>query len=57
MTFEEDCIQRRQRYSSFWTAEEVVFGKLGPYLDAPTHQHACDSHFSKLYNFYPTALQ
>jgi hypothetical protein len=57
MTFEEDCIQRRQRYSSFWTAEEVVFGKLGPFLGTTDHRHACDSHFSVLDSFHPTALQ
>jgi hypothetical protein len=55
MTFEEDCIQRRQRYSSFWTAEEVVFGYLGPHYKSP--RHACDSHFSVLDSYRPIALQ
>lgn len=54
MTFLEHTYERRQRLSTLWTADELVWGEIGPKLS--TGKHAYDPHFDRLYPSYPNAL-
>ena len=53
MTFLEHCYERRQRFSTLWTADELVWGEIGP---KSTTTHNYDPHFDRLYPSYPNAL-
>lgn len=54
MTFIEHTYERRQRFSTLWMADEIVWGEIGPKLTTGGHNY--DSHFSQLFSFYPNAL-
>jgi len=54
MTFLEHTYRRRQRLSTLWTADELVWGEIGPKLTTRGHNYG--SHFTQLYASYPNAL-
>jgi len=54
MTFLEHTYRRRQRFSTLWTADELVWGEIGPKLTTGGHNY--DPHFTQLYASYPDAL-
>ena len=54
MTFLELTYRRRQRFSTLWTADELVWGEIGPKLTTSGHNY--DQHYNQLYPSYPDAL-
>ncbi len=54
MTFLEHTYKRRQRFSTLWTTDELVWGEIGPKLTTRCHDY--DPHFDQLYASYPNAL-
>ncbi|WP_018107680.1 hypothetical protein [Porphyromonas bennonis] len=55
MTFADHSLQRRQRLSSYWTIEDIVYGAFGCAESNPD-SHAVHGHFSQLGASYPDAL-
>lgn len=55
MTFADHTLQRRQRLSSYWTIEDIVYGAFGCTESNPD-SHAVHGHFSQLNASYPDAL-
>ena len=54
MTFLEHTYRRRQRFSTLWTADELVWGEIGPKLTTGGHNY--DQHYNQLYPSFPDAL-
>ena len=55
MTFADHTLQRRQRLSSYWTIEDIVYGAFGCAMSNPS-RHAVHEHFSQLNGPYADAL-
>lgn len=55
MTFADHTLQRRQRLSSYWTIEDIVYGAFGCVESNPA-KHAVHGHFSQLNARYQSAL-
>lgn len=55
MTFADHTLQRRQRLSSYWTIEDIVYGAFGC-AELNPDSHAVHGHFSQLSASYPDAL-
>ena len=55
MTFADHTLQRRQRLSSYWTIEDIVYGAFGCAESNPA-SHAVHGHFRQLNASYPDAL-
>ncbi len=55
MTFADHTLQRRQRLSSYWTLEDIVYGAFGCAESNPA-SHAVHGHFRQLNASYPDAL-
>lgn len=54
MTFLEHTYERRQRFSTLWTADELVWGEIGPKLTTGGHDY--DHHYRQLYSSHTNAL-
>lgn len=55
MTFADHTLQRRQRLSSYWTIEDIVYGAFGCAKSNPA-SHAVHGHFRQLSAHFPNAL-